>query len=198
MADPTYKQTFTPPVDELACAEATLTVLHDAIRPLSREDMSRPTPCTEFDVARLTEHLLSSITTLGGAAGAEFPDNDPDDAVDRQLIMAARPALEAWHRRGLDGAVAVGPGELPATSAVNILALEFLVHGWDYAQAVGRDLDVPDTLAGYVLEAAKGIITPEGREAVGFDQPIEIAEQASDFEQLLAFTGRQPHGRRAG
>jgi uncharacterized protein (TIGR03086 family) len=192
MADPTYKQTFTPPVDELACAEATLTVLHAVIRPLSRDDMSRPTPCTEFDVARLTEHLLSSITTLGGAAGAEFPDNNSEDAVDRQLIMAARPALDAWHRRGLDGTVSVGPGQFPATSAVSILSLEFLVHGWDYAQAVGRELEVPDTLAGYVLEAARGIITPEGRKAVGFDQPVEIGGDASEFEQLLAFTGRTP------
>jgi uncharacterized protein (TIGR03086 family) len=192
MADPTYKQTFTPPVDELACAEAALTVLHDVIRPISRDDMSRPTPCTEFDVAALTEHLLSSITTLGGAAGADFPATDTGDAVDRQLIMAARPALDAWHRRGLEGTVSVGPGEFPAKSAVAILSLEFLVHGWDYAQAVGRDLEVPDTLAGYVLEAAKGIITPEGRKAVGFDQPIEIGGSASDFEQLLAFTGRQP------
>lgn len=197
MADSTYKQTFTPPVDELACAEATLTVLHDVIRPLSRDDMSRRTPCTEFDVAALTEHLLSSITTLGGAAGAEFPDNHTEDAVDRQVIMAARPALDAWHRRGLEGSVSVGPGDFPAASAVNILSLEFLVHSWDYAQAVGRDLEVPDTLAGYVLQAAKGIITPEGRKAVGFDQPIEVGAQASDFEQLLAFTGRTP-GRRAG
>ncbi|ANW62365.1 TIGR03086 family metal-binding protein [Mycolicibacterium tokaiense] len=192
MADPTYTQTFTPPVDELACAEATLTVLHDAVRPLARDDMSRSTPCSEFDVAALTDHLMSSITTLGGAAGAEFPQDSPDDAVDRRLVMAARPALDAWHRRGLEGTVDLGPGAFPARSAVNILALEFLVHGWDYARAAGRDLEVPDTLAGYVLDAARDIITPEGRSAVGFDQPVQVGDDASDFAKLLAFTGRKP------
>jgi uncharacterized protein (TIGR03086 family) len=191
-AEPTYKQTFTPPVDELACAEATLTVLQNVIHPISRDDMTRQTPCAEFDIAGLTEHLMFSITTLGGAAGAEFPDNDSDDAVDRQVIMAARPALDAWHRRGLDGSVSVGPGDFPASSAVAILSLEFLVHGWDYARAMDRELDVPDTLAGYVLDKAKGIITPAGRKAVGFDQPVEIGSSASAFEQLLAFTGRTP------
>jgi uncharacterized protein (TIGR03086 family) len=192
MADPTYSQTFTPPVDELACAEATLTVLHDAVRPLARDDMSRATPCSEFDVAALTEHLMSSITTLGGAAGADFPHDSADDAVDHRLIVAARPALDAWHRRGLEGTVDLGPGEFPARAAVNILALEFLVHGWDYARAVGRDIEVPDTLAGYVLEAARGIITPEGRSTVGFDQPVQIGDDTSDFAKLLAFTGRTP------
>lgn len=192
MAEPTYEQTFTPPVDELACAEATLTVLQNIIHPISRDDMSRQTPCTQFDIAGLTEHLMASITTLGGAAGAQFPDNDPHEAVDRQIIMAARPALDAWRRRGLDGSVPVGPGEFPATSAVSILALEFLVHGWDYARAMERDLDVPDTLAGFVFEKAQGIITEEGRQFAGFDQAVPVSGDASAFEQLLAFTGRRP------
>lgn len=192
MSEPTYTQTFTPPADELACAEATLTVLLDIISPISRDDMSKPTPCREFDVAGLTEHLMFSITTLGGAAGAEFPENDDDDAVDRQIVMAARPALDAWHQRGLDGAVSLGPGEFPAKAAVGILALEFLVHGWDYAAAVDREIAVPDELAGYVLDLAKSIITPEGRSVAGFDQPVELSGDASAFEQLLAYTGRSP------
>jgi uncharacterized protein (TIGR03086 family) len=185
-------QTETPPVDELACAEATLTVLHNVIRPISRDDMSRQTPCSEFDIAGLTEHLLFSITALGGAAGAELPENNGDDAVDRRVVMAARPALDAWHKRGLDGTVSLGPAEFPAKAAVGILALEFLVHGWDYAAALGRPLEVPDALAGYVLDAAKDIITPEGRDIAGFDQPVETSGQASALDQLLAFTGRRP------
>lgn len=192
MSEPTYKQTSTPPVDQLACAEATLTVLQNIIHPISQDDMSRQTPCDEFDIAGLTEHLMLSITTLGGAAGAQFPDNNADDAVDRQIIMAARPALDAWHQRGLDGTVSLGPGDFPATSAVGILALEFLVHGWDYATAMDREIDVPDTLAGYVLDFAKALITPEGRTTGGFAQPVEVSSSATALEQLVAFTGRTP------
>ncbi len=188
----TYQQVSTPPIDELACAEATLTVLLSAIHPIAREDMSRQTPCREFDIAGLTEHLVSSITAIGGAAGAEFPDDDGDDAVDRRVVAAARSALDAWHRRGLDGTVSLGPGEFPAPAAVSILGLEFLVHGWDYAAAMDRELDVSDTLAQYVLDKAEAIITPEGREFAGFGQPVETRSDASAFERLLAFTGRSP------
>ena len=159
--------------------------------------MAKQTPCTEFDITGLTEHLMFSITTLGGAAGAVFPDNDPEEAVSRRVNRAARPALDAWHRRGLDGSVALGPGDFPARAAVGILSLEFLVHGWDYAVAMDREIEVPDALAGFVLDVARGIITPEGRTSVGFGQPVELADNATAFEQLLAFTGRTP-GRRGG
>ena len=38
----------------------------------------KQTPCREFDVAQLTDHLMNSITVIGGAAGAELPERDRD------------------------------------------------------------------------------------------------------------------------
>src|SRR5882724_7977967 len=91
-----------PPVDELASAEATLGVLQQVLHAIARDDMSRQTPCSEFDVTQLTEHLLNSITSIGGMVGAEFSESDQGDSVEGQIIGAARPALDAWHRHGLD------------------------------------------------------------------------------------------------
>ena len=87
---------------------------------------------------QLTDHLMNSITVIGGAAGAELPERDPGDSVERQVVAAARPALDAWHRRGLDGTVAFGENEAPARMMAGILSLEFLVHAWDYAMAMGE------------------------------------------------------------
>ncbi|MDT5009598.1 MAG: hypothetical protein QOH57_1215, partial [Mycobacterium sp.] len=91
------------PTDELATAEATLVDLQQAVHQIAADDLDKQTPCREFDVASLTDHLMNSITTIGGMAGAEFPPRDSSDSVERQIILAARPALDAWHRRGLDG-----------------------------------------------------------------------------------------------
>lgn len=181
-----------PPTDELASAEATLGVLQQALHTISREDLSKPTPCAEYDVAQLTDHLLRSITVLGGAADAQFPDRNAEDSVERQIIGAARPALDAWHRRGLDGMVAIGPNELPAAVAAGILSIEFLVHAWDYATATGHDIDVADSFADYVLTMAKKIITPQGRKTAGFADPVEVPNEASPLDRLIAFTGRHP------
>ncbi len=103
-----------PPTDELDSAEASLGVLQNVLHPIANDDWSKQTPCREFDIASLTDHLMNSITVIGGAAGAELPERDPTDSVERQVVAAARPALDAWHRRGLDGTVPFGDNEAPA------------------------------------------------------------------------------------
>jgi uncharacterized protein (TIGR03086 family) len=183
-----------PPTDELASAEAALGALQHVLHPISRDELSKSTPCSEYDVVQLTDHLLNSITVLGGAAGAKFPDRDAGDSVERQVIGAARAALDAWHRRGLDGTVTLAAGELPAAFAVGILSLELLVHGWDYARATAHPMDVADALAEYVLGLARKVITPERRPTVGFADPVAVPDDASALDRLIAFTGRDPQG----
>lgn len=181
-----------PPTDELDSAEATLQVLQQVLHTIARDDMSRQTPCTEFDVTRLTEHLLNSVTVIGGAVDAQLPPRDETDSAERQIIAAARAALDAWHRHGLKGMVMVGPNEAPAAIIAGVLSIEFLVHAWDYAVATGRAVDAPDSLAEYVLDLARKIITPEGRANVGFHQPVDVPADASALDRLIAFTGRNP------
>ena len=181
-----------PPTDELKSAEACLAVLQHVLHPIANDDWSKQTPCREFDIAGLTDHLMKSISVIGGAAGAELPERDETDSVERQVIAAARPALDAWHRRGLEGTVKFGDGEAPAKTMAGILSLEFLVHAWDYATALGHTVDVPDSLTDYVMGVAKGVITPEGRTRAGFDDPVDIAADAKSLDKLVAYTGRSP------
>lgn len=167
-------------------------MLQRVLHTIAADDLTRRTPCGEFDVSQLTDHLLKSVTALGGMAGAEIPEPDAGDSVERQIVAAARPALDAWHRRGLDGTVPFGKGEMPAKAACGILSLEFLVHAWDYATAVGRQVDAPEPLAEYVLDLARQVIRPELRGVAGFDDPVDVAPDAGALEQLVAFTGRDP------
>lgn len=181
-----------PPTDELHSAEDTLGVLQRVLHPIAADDMSRQTPCAEFDVSALTGHLLKSIAALGGMVGAEIPERDAGDSAERQVVVAARPALDAWHRHGLDGSVPFGRGEMPAKDACAILSVEFLVHAWDYAVAVGHEINAPEPLSEYVLELARRVIRPEVRGGAGFDDPVDVPADAGALEQLVAFTGRNP------
>ena len=182
-----------PPTDELESAEATLAVLEHVLHGIAKDDESKQTPCREFDVAALTDHLMNSITVIGGAAGAEFSERDRADSVERQVVLAARPALDAWKKRGLDGAVTAGSNTAPAKIMAGVLSIEFLVHAWDYAKATGREVTVPDALSDYVMGLAKTIITPQGRTSVGFDDPIAVAADARALDRLIAYTGRRPN-----
>ena len=180
------------PTDELQSAEESFAVLEHVLHGIAKDDESKQTPCREFDVAKLTDHLMNSITTIGDMAGAEFPERDTSDSVERQVVLAARPALDAWHKRGLDGSVPFRDGEAPATMMAGVLSLEFLVHAWDYAKAIGREATPSEELSDYVLGIAKKVITPEGRTNVGFDDPVDVAADAGALDRLIAYTGRRP------
>src|ERR1700722_137601 len=182
-----------PPTDELRAAEQALGVLQHIVHPISRDDLSRPTPSGDFDVAQLTDHLIETITSIGTALDADLPPRDADDTVERQIIAIGRPTLDAFRaRHGLDGAVTWRGDETPVRLLAGVLAFGLLVHGWDYAAAIGHPVDVPDSLANYVLELAKEIITPERRANGEFGEPIEVDDHAPAIDQLVAFPARAP------
>lgn len=183
---------YPKPTDDLASAEDALRVLQQVLHSIPPEDLSKPTPCPEFDVAGLTDHLLNSITLIGGAVGAELPPRNQSESIEQQVITAGQPTISAWQRHGVEGIVALGANEAPAAAAVGILSIEFLVHAWDYAAATGQQMDVPEPLAEYVLGLARKIITPQSRSAAGFADPVEVPADASAWDRLIAFTGRNP------
>ncbi|HEY5841496.1 MAG TPA: maleylpyruvate isomerase N-terminal domain-containing protein, partial [Mycobacterium sp.] len=108
-------------MNQLEATAGALAVLEDVVARIGADDVGRQTPCSEYDVASLTVHLRRSIDLLGAAAGAQLSDADPAAPVWEQLIPAARAALQAWQRRGVEGDIELGPQSFPARFAVAIL-----------------------------------------------------------------------------
>ncbi|PXX09338.1 ArsR family transcriptional regulator [Mycolicibacterium moriokaense] len=179
------------PLDELLCAEATLAVLQGVLRGLDSSDLARQTPCSEYTVAQLADHLLTGMTRIGAAAGAQMPQRDLDTPLETQVADSADAALEAWRRKGLEGTVELASTQLPATAAVGILSLEFLVHAWDFAMATDRHVVVSEPVCSYVQDLAGKIVTPQLR-AGRFAEPVATAADVDALGRLIAFTGRQP------
>ena len=180
-----------PALDPLTSAEATLAICQLILRGVAEADYHKATVCTEFDVTQLAEHLIGSVTFLGAVAGATAdPANGP---LEERVATAAQATLEAWHVRGLDGEVKVGPHEMPAGAALGILSVEFLVHAWDFAQATGQRVVVSGEVAEHVLGVARQIISPEVRAGGSFADPTEAGPDAGRLDRLVAFTGRNLH-----
>ena len=171
-------------------AEATLAICQRVLRGVAEADYHKPTVCTEFDVTQLADHLIGSVTFLGAAAGAEPSASPATSSLEARVAAAAQATLEAWHVRGLDGEIKVGPHEMPAGAALGILSIEFLVHAWDFAQATGQQAVVSDEVAQHVLGVARQIITPEARGGGSFADPVEAGLDAGLLDRLIAFTGR--------
>lgn len=176
-------------LNHLSSADATLAIAQRVLAQVTEEDFDAATPCAEFTVRQLLDHFAGSIVSVGTALGAKLAD-DAGRSPEARIADLAQPTLEAFYRRGLDGTVDMGFAELPATMVASILNLEFLVHAWDFATALGLRLEVAEELTDYVEVLAQQTISDQVRAGGSFAAAQPTAETASSLERLVAFTGR--------
>ena len=55
----------------------------------------------------------------------------------------------------------------------------------------GHEVDAPDSLSEYVL-GWRNDHQPEQRDSAGFDDPVDVPDDADALDRLVAFTGRNP------
>jgi uncharacterized protein (TIGR03086 family) len=179
-------------MESFECASVTLAACRSVLRRLTVDDLTRPSPCAEYTVGEVGEHVVRSMVLLASVAEAAGPAGGlAVGLLDERVAVTAEAALAAWRRRGLGGSVAVGRSTLPASLAVEIIPLELLVHGWDMARATGSGIDVPPEVASHVLGCARSLITVDKR-GRSFAAEVPAGPSATVLERLIAFTGRQP------
>ena len=118
----------------------------------------------------VADHLIDTIARLGAAAGihAAAPDSG---SIDQRIQQATQPILAEWRHRGLGDGIVFSGRTLPAPLALGILSLELVVHGWDFAVALHRPIDMSDVHAAQVLGLARQTLTAQSRATAGFDHP---------------------------
>lgn len=175
------------PIDELVSAEACLAVLQQVLRQVGDADGDRPTPCAEFTVDQLVDHLLDSLVSFGAMAEAELVRPSGADLEDTVSILAAE-VIEAWRRRGLDGMARSPFGEAPAPVLAGIVSIELLLHAWDLARSVGATITVSDALAEYVAGLAANVVP--GARGRAFAEEVAAPVDADALTRLAAYSGR--------
>lgn len=156
-----------------------------------------PTPCSEYDVRALLNHLFHvvvSFQALAARGTADFsatPDRlgAGDDWRARFDAETAR-LVEAWSAPGALEGVSQGMS-LPQRTVGGMVLGDLTVHAWDLARATGQDFapyepSLPELLEGWHE------LAPMGREMNAFGEPFPLPEGASPFEELLALSGRDP------
>ncbi|MGH9092717.1 MAG: TIGR03086 family metal-binding protein [Acidimicrobiales bacterium] len=167
------------------------------------DQLGTPTPCAQFDVATLVDHLVGAgwrAVALGrgeAPTGAEFPHVELVEAP-RQLRSAGTEAEAAWAGDGTLAATTAMPWGETYTGAtlVDMYLAEMAAHAWDLAAATGQLGSLDPALAGTALEAARSMLKPEYRDAMEpgspFGQEVAAPDGASPWERLAAFMGREP------
>jgi uncharacterized protein (TIGR03086 family) len=182
----------------MALAAAPMT---EIIRNIQEDHLGAPTPCAEYDVRRLVNHLLFWGPSLEGAARKELVP--PPAAAESDLDLTGGDwaaavnahidrTVNAWNDPGAwEGTTHMGgPTELPASMVGNMVLCEVVVHGWDLARATGQRPTWDDDLLGY-LHGKIAEFAEQGRQMGVFGSEV-VPPTSSALDRTLALTGRDP------
>ncbi|MGW1146169.1 TIGR03086 family metal-binding protein [Streptomyces sp. NPDC002454] len=159
-----------------------------------------PTPCAEYDVRALVNHLFQVVVEFRELAlkrPSDFsvtPDRLGADPEWREGFAGAVGELvRAWSSPGAEEGT-TGAMDLPARTVGCMVLLDLAVHGWDLARALGVPYDPDPDGAGVVgvLERAAAEMAPTARAMGMFGEPVAVAAGADRWARLLALTGRDP------
>jgi uncharacterized protein (TIGR03086 family) len=148
-------------------------------------DLEKPTTCAEWTVKDLVEHAMHWQGTGGNVLGAGT--NPGDDWATVEPALAA--ALE--DPTNLEGTVEAFGG-MPRQGVAGLVIGDLLVHSWDLARSIGVDDTLPAEAVQATLMGLQRLPEEMLRSPTMFGPAVEVADDASPQDQLLAFVGRQP------
>jgi uncharacterized protein (TIGR03086 family) len=183
-------------VDPIERIEHATSFASQKVKGVTPADLSKPTPCSEFDVRALLNHLiggLEMLTTAAKGSKADMPGgdqfgSDPAGAYDQRriaLITAIR------HEGALDRNWEMPFGTMSGAMMAGIAFMEHLTHGWDVANATGQDTTLPADLVSECME----LVTPMDAmlRMPGVCGPaVSVSDNASPQDKFIAFMGRHP------
>jgi uncharacterized protein (TIGR03086 family) len=180
------------PMDPLTQLGQLAPLLADVVGGISPDQLDRPTPCADFTVRGVLEHMIGGATAFAAAYRGEAPA-EPDLG---DVLGTFGPTLEDLGAAigapgALDQTVAAPFGEVPGETFARFVVLDGLVHGWDLATATGQAYEPPQELVAAVDEFAHQALDPL-RDGQTFGDAVEAPPDATPIERLAAYTGRRP------
>jgi uncharacterized protein (TIGR03086 family) len=164
---------------------------------VSDEQLKNQTPCTEWKVSELINHIVGVPFFFGSTVAGDEIGEAPDFASGDFLASfdeGSALCVKAFQADGvLDRELALPFGTFPGSAVMGIATTDTFVHGWDLARATGQPTDLDPALAGELLEAARQAIPDTFRNEAGNPFGFEKAAPpgASAADRLAAFLGRE-------
>ncbi len=160
-----------------------------------------PTPCTEWDVLALLDHMVAGLVSYAMIAvdgridfdGLRFPDLRTGYV--RRYRDHGAAAIDAWRVPGvLDQECRHPLGRITRGAALGLHHADLLLHGWDLAVATGQDATLDPGASAVALDALR-TTTPvtAGLRRAGYwgaEQPLTDSAAGDAAAELLAFSGR--------
>ncbi|GAA3057972.1 TIGR03086 family metal-binding protein [Pseudonocardia yunnanensis] len=168
----------------------------DLLAGITDDQLRLPTPCTEYTVGGLIEHVdqvSHGFSTLGHqdtgseATAAHFGPGWRDSVTQHvQELGKAWDDPVAWQ-----GSTNLSGLELSNELWGKIAFTELVVHGWDIAKATGQPFDLPEPTLRACLDHV-AVFVPNAPIPALWDSPVDVEPGATLIERIVAITGRTP------
>jgi uncharacterized protein (TIGR03086 family) len=177
----------------------------EVVRRATKNDFTRPTPCTEWRLGGLLAHMTIQHRGFAGAARGVGPDlanwtmttNEVDPLA--AYVRAAALVLEAFEMPDvlersfwLPEISTVQP--YLGSHAIAFHFVDYVVHGWDVARSLGAAFHLDDDLVEAALEVARNV--PDGAERLEpgsmFQPSVPVPATAAGLDRTVALLGRSP------
>jgi len=162
---------------------------------VSKDQLAGSSPCTEWDVAAVIDHLVGSQYWFLKAISATATGDGVTDASSGDFQAAfdevAGSVMDAVSADGF----AVREVELPfgtftGAQFTDFVSLETLAHSWDVAKATSQDTDFAPDAAVHLLKVAQNMMGGERSGNANFGPVQPCAPDAPAADRLAAFLGR--------
>jgi len=164
-----------------------------------------PTPCAGWNLADLLSHMIAQH--YGFAAAAEGNGADPSAWQVHPVAADASSAYAAAARRVIAAFAAAdvlqrsfwlpeirGGISLRARTAIGFHLVDYVVHGWDVAAALGVQADYPPDVVDAALAIAEQVPDDATRLAAGaaFQPARPVPAGETRMRRMLLLLGRSP------
>lgn len=180
---------------------AVLADLARVVGGVTDEQLHDVTPCTDYDVEQLRDHVLGWLTIF--AAGFADPAGQaPRASLDGYKAPADAAAQVRATAASIDRAIRggaasrplrLGDSAMPGGMALSMILWEYQVHGWDLARATGQRWSPPASAAEESLNFAPAMLTDDYQgDGKPFAKPVGVPDTAPPLDRLLGLSGRDP------
>src|SRR6266567_1593805 len=177
----------------------------DLVSSVPDDLLDAPTPCPEYTLGDLVEHVGGAASAFAGAAVKDLGDatsqgpsgdssrlsHDWRSRIPRDLTALA----DAWRDPDAwTGMTKAGGVDLPGDVAGLVALDELVIHGWDVARATGQPYEVDaasvEAVHGFVAQFSEPGM--EEARAGLFGPVVEVPENAPLLDRVIGLTGRDP------
>ena len=178
-------------MDPLAFHREALAVAQRVVDGIDRSQFELPTPCDEWNVRQVLEHIIGGNRRIAGyppAVGEDMIGDDPSAA----YAESAAGSLAAFSADGaMDRLFMLSIGEVPGHFAVLARSTDQLAHAWDLARATGTSTDLSPGLYTTALDVLQERFATRGRNSKSFAEEKAPPDDATSADRFAAYAGRR-------